>query len=57
MERNPTHTDNTRYYLINRACLWFAKGDKIETTLFQSYFTQKAIKSLLNFGFIQVLNS
>ncbi len=51
----PIHTHNSRYYLILRPCLWFAEGDKIETKLFQEYFTQNAVKSLLKYEFISVI--
>lgn len=52
----PIHTHDTKYYSILRPCLWFAKGDKIEVNKFREYFTQQAIKSLIDYGFIEVNN-
>lgn len=52
---NPIHTHKTKYYEILRPCLWFAVGDRIEMNKFQEYFTPKAVKSLMEYGFIKML--
>lgn len=53
----PLHTHNARYYEILRPCLFFAVGDRIETENFKMYFTDLAIKSLLTFEFIKIVNN
>lgn len=50
----PIHTHNTKYYLVLRPLLWFAKGEMIETSKMREYFTPKAITSLLKFEFIVI---
>lgn len=51
----PIHTHTTNYFQILRPCLWFAKDQKIETTKFRKYFTNKAIKDLEKYGFIKLI--
>jgi hypothetical protein len=46
---------NTARYLILRPCLWFAKGEMVEVDKFQSYYTTKAVKSLLDYNYIQII--
>lgn len=52
---NPIHTHNTKYYEILRPCLWFAVGEKIPTEIFTKYYTNIAVKSLLDFEFIKMV--
>jgi hypothetical protein len=48
----PIHTHLSKYYLINRPLLWFAKDEKIHSSKLQEYFTPQAIRSLLKYEFI-----
>jgi hypothetical protein len=48
----PIHTHKTRYYIVKRPLLWFAEGEKIPIEKMQEYYTNKAIKSLLEYNFI-----
>lgn len=41
-------------YEILRPCMWFAKGDFVPCEKVQEYFTAKAIRSLLEYGFIKI---
>lgn len=41
-------------YEILRPCMWFATGQFIPTEKFMEYFTSKAIRSLLDDGFIKL---
>lgn len=41
-------------YEILRPCMWFCEGQFINTVKFQEYFTAKAIRSLLDDGFIKL---
>ena len=41
-------------YTILRSCLWFAKGEVIESCYFRDYFTPKAVKDLIADGYIQI---
>lgn len=41
-------------YEILRPCMWFCKGQFVECSKFQEYFTPKAIRSLLKDGFILI---
>lgn len=50
----PENPDTT-HYLIIRSCLWFAKDDRIKIDLFKEYYTPKAIKSLIDYGFIKII--
>jgi hypothetical protein len=50
--KEPIHTHLTKYYLIKRPILWFAKDEKIPSEKLQEYFTATAIRSLLKFEFI-----
>ena len=50
----PVHTHNTRYYVIERACMFFCKGERVPTDKFKEYFTDTAIKSLLKYEFIKI---
>ena len=43
-------------YSVKVGCLWWNEGSLVETDLFQSYFTEKAVKSLLKDGFIELIN-
>lgn len=49
---NPIHTHLTSYYLVLRPILWFPAGAKITQDKMNEYFTQKAVKSLLEYEFI-----
>jgi hypothetical protein len=51
----PIHTSTTTYYEVLRPLLWFAKSDKIPVDKVHEYFTLKAIKSLLDHEFIQIV--
>lgn len=51
----PIHTHKTRYYEILRPCLWFAENEKIDIDKINEYFTQKAITSLMDYGFIKLV--
>jgi hypothetical protein len=42
-------------YEILRPCLWFAKGQVVEVNKFKEYFTPHAIKSLIEYGFIKII--
>lgn len=42
-------------YRIERPCLWFCKGDKIEIERFKKYYTNYAIQSLIEFGYIKII--
>lgn len=53
--RKPIHTHKTNYYEILRPCLWFAQDEKIETSKFREFFTNKAIQDLENHGFIKLI--
>lgn len=44
-------------YEIIRPCLWFAKGEFVKVEKFKEYFTPAAIKSLLNYGYIKIVDS
>ena len=44
-----------KHYEILRPCLWFAKGQKIEIEKFKEYFTPTAIRSLLEYKYIQII--
>jgi len=41
-------------YLIKRPCLWFATGDTVTVNHMQSYYTPKAIRSLIQEGYIEI---
>jgi hypothetical protein len=41
-------------YEILRPCLWFAKSEFVDSGKFQEYFTPKAIKSLIKYGYIKI---
>lgn len=41
-------------YKILRPCLWFAKDDIITIEKLKEYYTEQAIRSLLQYGYIQV---
>jgi hypothetical protein len=43
-------------YEILRPCLWFAKSEFIDAKKFQLYFKPRAIKSLIEYGFIKINN-
>jgi len=50
----PIHNHKTSYYKILRPCLWFSEGENVETSKFREYFTQKAIQSFIESGFISI---
>lgn len=41
-------------YEILRPCLWFAKGEMVPVRVFQSYYTAKAIRSLIEYDYIKI---
>jgi hypothetical protein len=41
-------------YLIKRPCLWFATGEIVTVEKMQSYYTPKAIRSLINEGYVEI---
>jgi hypothetical protein len=43
-------------YKIQRPCLWFAKNDVVEVEKFKKYYTPHAIKSLIEYGYIKIIN-
>lgn len=51
----PIHTHLTEYYLVKRPILWFAESEKVPTFKMHEYFTNKAIKSLLQYEFIVLI--
>lgn len=53
--RKPIHTPETKYFKILKPILWFHKDEKISTDEVREYFTQKAIKSLLDSNSITVI--
>ena len=44
-------------YEILRPCLWFAKGEFVEVGKFHEYFTSKAVKSLIEYHYIKIIES
>jgi hypothetical protein len=50
---NPDRAKN--HYEILRPCMWFAVGDKVDFDKFQEYFTTKAVKSLVEYGYIKII--
>lgn len=54
MGKTPIHEHNTAYYEVLRPLLWFAKGDMVGIELLQSYYTMKAVKSLLDYDYIKI---
>ncbi len=50
----PIHTHLTRYYIVKRPILWFAEDEKVVTEKVHEYFTHKAIKSLLDSGYLEL---
>lgn len=50
-----TYSDFKNQYKFTRPALWFCKNDEINLDKLKSYFTQKAIDELIQYGYLVII--